>query len=105
MIRVIFNYTGSSGEKIPQKVLESYFLTHTVVYMCTNALFVSKSVQTCLILFLSALTDEQFLCELTQMNFNSIAEIQGGYMHNRKVRKKFPTKIPGLFYMYPRLQW
>ena len=32
------------------------------------------------------------------MNVNIIAEIQGGYMHNRKVRKKFPTKFRGLFY-------
>ena len=31
--KVIFNYTGSPGEEIRQKVLEGgYFLTHTVEF-------------------------------------------------------------------------
>jgi len=34
--KVIFNYTGSPGEKIPQKFLRGLlFLTHTVVSMLT----------------------------------------------------------------------
>ena len=38
--------------------------------LCTTALFVSKSVQTCLILFFSALTDEHFYMNWYTMHFN-----------------------------------
>ena len=57
------------GDVISLSVLCIASLTSVSVIYVRKALYVSKSVQTCLILFLSALTDEQFLFELIHNAF------------------------------------